>query len=105
MKRAVNYLRGTATLTARGLFPERLLNLCAQEGVACWALEWTDSRPKVPGWYWFRNGGAKPVILPITLPVRWKVEPDDEWAGPIPEPREPKQWVAIKNAEEPCPKN
>ncbi|MFR6186888.1 MAG: hypothetical protein ACLUJG_16220 [Lawsonibacter sp.] len=32
MKRAVNYLRGTATLTARGLFPERLLNLCAQEG-------------------------------------------------------------------------
>ena len=43
MKRAVNYLRGTATLTARGLFPERLLNLCAQEGVACWALEWTDS--------------------------------------------------------------
>ena len=45
------------------------------------------------------------MILPITLPVRWKVEPDDEWAGPIPEPREPKQWVAIKNAEEPCPKN
>ena len=43
MKRAVNYLRGTATLTARGLFPERLLNLCAQEGVACWALEWVDS--------------------------------------------------------------
>ena len=66
------------------------------EAVAAWnamprALEWTDSRPKVPGWYWFRNGGAKPVILPITLPVRWKVEPDDEWAGPIPEPREPKE--------------
>lgn len=55
------------------------------------ALEWTTEPPKVPGWYWFRNGGAKPVILSITLPVRWKVEPDDEWAGPIPEPREPKE--------------
>ncbi len=42
MKRAVNYVRGTVTLTARGLFPERLLNLCAQEGVPCWGVEWTD---------------------------------------------------------------
>lgn len=55
------------------------------------ALTWTDEQPKVPGWYWFRNGGAKPVILSITLPVKWKAEPDDEWAGPIPEPREPKE--------------
>ena len=42
MKRAVNYVRGTVVLTARGLFPERLLNLCAQEGVPCWGAEWTD---------------------------------------------------------------
>ena len=44
MKRAMNYLRGTVTLTAQGLFPERLLNLCAQEGVPCWGVEWVDSR-------------------------------------------------------------
>ena len=44
MKRAMNYVRGTATLTARGLFPERLLNLCAQEGVPCWGGEWADSQ-------------------------------------------------------------
>ena len=42
MKRAMNYVRGTVTLTARGLFPERLLNLCAQEGAPCWGVEWTD---------------------------------------------------------------
>lgn len=42
MKKAVNLLRGTVTLTVRGLFPERLLNLCAQRGVACWGLAWTD---------------------------------------------------------------
>ena len=43
MKRAMHYVRGTVTLTAQGLFPERLLNLCAQEGVPCWGVEWTDS--------------------------------------------------------------
>lgn len=55
------------------------------------AMTWTTEQPKVPGWYWFRNGNAKPMILSITLPVKWKAEPDDEWAGPIPEPREPKE--------------
>ena len=43
MKRAMHYVRGTVTLTTQGLFPERLLNLCAQEGVPCWGVEWTDS--------------------------------------------------------------
>lgn len=67
----------------------------SEAAIAAWnalprSLAWTNEPPKVPGWYWFRNGGAKPVILSITLPVKWKAEPDDEWAGPIPEPREPK---------------
>ena len=44
MGRGMNYVRGTVTLTAQGLFPERLLNLCAQEGVPCWGVEWLDSR-------------------------------------------------------------
>ena len=43
MRYAENYVRGTVTLTAQGLFPERLLNLCAQEGVPCWGVEWLDS--------------------------------------------------------------
>ena len=43
MKHAINYVQGTVTLTAQGLFPERLLNLCAQEGVPCWGVEWSDS--------------------------------------------------------------
>lgn len=54
-------------------------------------LTWTEEPPKVPGWYWFRSSDTKPMILSITLPVKWKAEPDDEWAGPIPEPREPKE--------------
>ena len=41
MKRLMNFLRGTVTLTASGPFPERLLNLCAQEGVDFWGLSWT----------------------------------------------------------------
>ena len=40
MRQVENLLRGTVTLTARGPFPERLLNLCAQEQVPCWGLEW-----------------------------------------------------------------
>ena len=42
MRQVENLLRGTVTLTARGAFPERLLNLCAQEQVPCWGLEWVD---------------------------------------------------------------
>ena len=42
MRQVENLLRGTVTLTARGPFPERLLNLCAQEQVPCWGLEWVD---------------------------------------------------------------
>ena len=44
MKRAMHYMRGTVTVTAQGLFPERLLNLCGQEGVPCWGVEWADKR-------------------------------------------------------------
>lgn len=42
MKRWMNYLRGMATLRLQGPFPERLINLCAQEGVEFWGLEWLD---------------------------------------------------------------
>ena len=42
MRYAEHYVRGTVTLTVRGAFPERLLNLCAQERAPCWGVEWVD---------------------------------------------------------------
>lgn len=38
----MNFLRGMVTLTVTGPFPERLMNLCAQEGVDFWGLRWLD---------------------------------------------------------------
>ncbi len=40
MKKVVNYLRGSVEVEAAGPFPERFLNLCAQEGVPFWGVEW-----------------------------------------------------------------
>ena len=40
----VNLLRGSVKLEVVGAFPERFLNLCAQRGVAFWAVEQPDSR-------------------------------------------------------------
>ena len=42
MRRLMNYLRGMAVVRLTGLFPERLINLCAQEGIEFWAMEWLD---------------------------------------------------------------
>lgn len=42
MKRFMNFLQGIITLTVTGPFPERLMNLCAQERVDFWGLEWLD---------------------------------------------------------------
>ena len=53
------------------------------------ALEWTDEPPKVPGWYWWRNL-SKPQVVHSNNFKNRKPHPADEWAGPIPEPREPK---------------
>jgi similar to stage IV sporulation protein len=38
----INFLRGSVCLEVVGAFPERFVNLCAQEGVGFWALEWLD---------------------------------------------------------------
>lgn len=53
------------------------------------ALEWTNELPKVPGWYWWRNL-SKPQVVHSNNFKNRKPHPADEWAGPIPEPREPK---------------
>ena len=65
-----------------------------EEARAAWnalprALEWTDEPPKVPGWYWWRNLSKPPVVHSNNFKNR-KPHPADEWAGPIPAPREPK---------------
>lgn len=67
------------------------------------ALEWTDEPPKVPGWYWYKTSSHLGITKFPELCDRTRE--GWQWAGPIPEPRETKKWIAIKNAEEPCPKN
>jgi len=42
MKRLVNYLRGVVRVSVTGAFPERVVNLCAQNRVDFWAVDWRD---------------------------------------------------------------
>ena len=42
MKRLFKFFRGTVVLTMVGPFPERLINLCAQERIDFWAVSWAD---------------------------------------------------------------
>lgn len=43
MQKIVNFFRGSVRFTATGPFPERFLNLCAQNGVGFWGVEWPES--------------------------------------------------------------
>ena len=67
------------------------------------ALRWADNPPQVPGWYWYKTSSHLGITKFPELCDRTRE--GWQWAGPIPEPRETKKWIAIKNAEEPCPKN
>lgn len=42
MKSVINLLRGVVRVRVQGMFPERLLNLCAQRGISFWGVEWED---------------------------------------------------------------
>lgn len=56
------------------------------------ALECTDEPPKVPGWYWYRHKPSRTIAM-INVdvePIEYESLPG-QWAGPIPEPREPKE--------------
>ena len=61
------------------------------------ALEWTDEPPKVLGWYWFKDdlffkkGGIMRITDVWIEEIKKTSGPHDQWAGPIPEPREPKE--------------
>lgn len=43
MRKVINFLRGSVRLEAEGAFPERFLNLCAQNGVVFWGVEWLET--------------------------------------------------------------
>lgn len=53
------------------------------------ALEWTDEPPKVPGWYWYNTSSHLGITKFPELCDRTRE--GWQWAGPIPEPREPKE--------------
>lgn len=42
MKKLINLLRGYVEIMVTGAFPERLLNLCAQNRLQFWRLDWID---------------------------------------------------------------
>lgn len=44
MRHLMNLIRGMVCIRLTGLFPERLINLCAQAGIDFWAMEWLDER-------------------------------------------------------------
>lgn len=52
------------------------------------SLAWTDEPPKVPGWYWYKTSSHLGITKFPELCDRTRE--GWQWAGPIPEPREPK---------------
>lgn len=42
MQKIINFLRGSVRFTVTGAFPERFLNLCAQNSLGFWGVEWLE---------------------------------------------------------------
>lgn len=66
----------------------------SEAAVAAWnalprALEWADNPPQVPGWYWYKTSSHLGITKFPELCDRTRE--GWQWAGPIPEPREPKE--------------
>lgn len=59
------------------------------------ALTWTDEQPKVDLWYWHRikDRPESASIVKVWPPLLEEphLGENHQWAGPIPEPREPKE--------------
>lgn len=56
------------------------------------ALEWTNEPPKVPGWYWYLNSNNATVKMMHIASRPFGIAAGTQlYAGPIPEPREPKE--------------
>ena len=67
-------------------------------------LVWTNEPPKGPGWYWFKTAYRIHIVSVEHDPRKvgdlyicvgsvgiWMSNLHGQWAGPIPEPREPKE--------------
>ena len=67
------------------------------------AMTWTTEQPKVPGWYWFKgeygiriawikhdSRKMNELYAVIGGVGNWMSTLHGQWAGPIPEPQEPK---------------
>ena len=56
-------------------------------------LTWTDAKPTVPGWYWFRtDADCEPTVSYYDTKNwfgrEWMAQLDGQFAGPIPTPKE-----------------
>lgn len=102
------YTRAYGFCTACGMCGPCAPKVNAEYAIRQWnafprALEWTDSRPKVPGWYWFKDEYGiriawikhdsrkmNELYAVIGGVGNWMSTLHGQWAGPIPEPQEPK---------------
>ena len=84
------------------------IKITSEAAVAAWnalprTLTWTDEPPKVPGWYWFKTAYRIHIVsvehdhrkvddlyICVGSVGIWMSNLHGQWAGPIPEPREPK---------------
>ena len=90
------YTRAYAFCPACGMCGPCAPKVDAEYAVQRWnalprALEWTDEPPKVPGWYWYRHKPSRTIAM-INVdvePIEYESLPG-QWAGPIPEPAEPR---------------
>ena len=85
------------------------LSRTKEQAIAGWnalprTLGWTIDPPKVPGWYWFKDEYGiriawikhdsrkmNELYAVIGGVGNWMSTLHGQWAGPIPEPREPKE--------------
>lgn len=71
MQNIINFFRGSVCFTATGPFPERFLNLCAQNGVGFWGVEWLEDggvRLVISRWHWARAKAlAEKALCTLTV--------------------------------------
>lgn len=79
MKWLMNLLRGTVSVTVTGAFPERLLNLCAQQGVAFWGLQWIDDSTLV----FISRRGTLSTVQQLAQRLSCTLEVDNRWGLPF----------------------
>ena len=51
-------------------------------------LQWSEDKPRMPGYYWYRSKGVPFVTLVKEGDFKCGPALYDAWAGPIPEPME-----------------